>query len=209
MLQAGLVQSRASCCSLKWEGVLPACPPYPPAASSGSRPSVQSLHLYPLAPHQYIGIQIPASPGGSCQVSGKYLLRSSRGLGKPQAKLESGRPAAGRERLWAASPQPPLPAGGYLRVPHLRLPPLVAERFPALGHSRLPFAAVAIAVAIAIVISRRAGGPRSRGVVHAGKVPFSGSPQRLPTAAPRSLPGATPPQRAPGIRPRPLNSDRL
>lgn len=129
MLQSGLVQSRASCCSLERETRCSPAHPSLPRPGWGSHPSGRSQHLCTGVPHQQIGVR--KSPGDSYQVSAKYLLLSSRGLGKPQATgLESRPPAAGRDRAVgrvtsaaASRPgpspgsSPPTPAAGCGTLP--------------------------------------------------------------------------------------------
>lgn len=112
----------------------------------------------------------------------------------------------GGEGDGAKSPQPPFPACGCLpaptealRAPHLRLPPLASECFPALRCRLLPFAA---AVAVAVAIGGLTPGPRCRRVLHATWV--SGSPQLL-----RALCPGRPCRPAPRAKPRPLHGNWL
>ena len=139
------------------------------------------------------GVQAAAGPAGA---------RSERRHG-----ARRGLPAA--EGDATETPQPTLLPPGVsrsqlkaLRAPHLRLPPLASERFPAFRRRRLPFAAV-VAVAVAVAIGRRVPGPGCRGVLHAGLL--SSSPLPL-CALCQGLPHS---RRAPGARPRPLHSHWL
>lgn len=134
---------------------------------------VRSLPRCVLVPERAGEARGLGSKTHSKTCEGSRCRTKSRGGGPCRHRLQEGRPRAPGSPAEAESPQPPLPAlrrflapTKALRTPHLRLPPLAAERFPALGCRRLPFAA-AVAVAVVIAIGGRSPGPGRRRVLHA------------------------------------------
>ena len=135
------------------------------------------------------GVQAAAGAEGA-RFEGR--LRARRGLGAAEGNA-------------AEAPQSPLPDPGVSRpqlkalwAPHLRLPPLASECFPALRRRRLPFPA-----AVAVAIGWRATSPGRRGILHAA--PVSSSALLLCALCP----GRPRRRRALGARSRPLHNDWL